>query len=170
MAKQLKQICPECAQLAGKTERQLDRRALFHEGTCGICGNKKAVCETHWWGAFTKSQRETAQAEVARLGLHVTQKANPEDVRRLVDVVKGVLGDEFMSYETRGIIGKFEKDLENNVPIQLWDTKLLTTWYVADCAQMRMAKGVKELEDRRLHPGTEIFVIEGGHQRNHLVR
>lgn len=169
MAK-VKRICIECAQLAGKNERQLDHKARFYEGVCGICGHKLAVCDTNWWGFFTSEQIDRAKSEVRRLGLHVSQKANSEDVRRLIDVVKGVLGPEFMSFETREIVAKLEGYLDNNIPIQLWDTKLLSTWYAADCVQMQYAKEVKELEDERLHPSPELVLVEGGRERRHRVR
>lgn len=170
MAKKVKRICMECAILCGKNENQVDPKVRYYKGKCGICGQTHAVCDSHWWGFFTPAQIETGMAEVKKLGLYVNQKANADDVRRLVDVVKGVLGDEFMSYETREVIKSIEEKLDSGQPIQLWDTKLLTTWYAADCVQMKYSKEVQEAENERLHPSPKLVVVEGGRETVRRVR
>jgi hypothetical protein len=164
MAKKVRRICAECAQIAGKKESQLDHKARFYKGRCDICEQAREVCDTNWWGYFTPVQIEHGRAELRRLGLHISQKAKVEDVRRLIDVVKGVLDPDFMSFETRSIVAKMEADLDAGNQIQLWDTKMLSTWYGADCVQMKYAKEAQEAEDERLHPSPVLHVVECGRE------
>lgn len=138
MAKnRLKHICVECALLCGKQESQMDPKIRFYRGTCGICGQTHTVSDPHWWGYLSDTQARSGRSSAKTLGIHISKKANADDVRRLIDVVKGVLGEEGMCFETKEIIKSLEYKLESGIPIQVYDTKLLSIWYATQCKPIR---------------------------------
>ncbi len=169
MAKKVRRVCTACATLAGKKENQLDSKARFYKSKCDFCEQIRAVCDTNWWGYFTLAQIEQGRDAVRKLGIHRSQNALPEDVQRLIDVVRGVLSDEFMSLETKTIVGEIEARLSKGDPIQMYDTRLLSASYAADCAQMKRNRQVKELSKNDsgiIRPSPELIVVEGGRGRS----
>jgi hypothetical protein len=142
-----KKICMVCSQLAGKDPRQGKN---WHKDRCTVCDRKIEVVNTTELGVITPEKLTEARRAAKELGLHRNQVANADDTRRLIDVVRGVLGPEYMSLQTKQIIVSIESDLEANRPIQIYDTKLLSTWYAADVQMMQETKAVKDLSVGRM--------------------
>ena len=157
-------ICMECAVLAGKKADQVSRSATWNLGECNICKRKTAVTQPRDFGHFSPDQLAFAKKKVREFGLDAKKFAEIDDVKRLIDVIRGVLGDN-MSYMTKLVIRDIEVDMERGKMIDMYSVNQLTYWYAKDTSYIQTLEGESSNDESDLSPGVETSAPSEVHQQ-----
>jgi hypothetical protein len=148
-------ICTECATLAGKKTEEFHPEKLQLD-TCDICKLKRVIVTSPAaWGHFNPKELNEARAKVKENGFDKDDNANPDDVRKLVEVVKGVLGAN-TSYMTKLVLRDIEHCLEHSHPIRLHTSRQLAYWYARD------VQFLPKPEPKRKPRKKKVLVVESG--------
>lgn len=112
-----------------------------------MCGRKMAVTDPKNFGHFSPDNLAYARKKIKEFGFDVKKYAEVDDVRRLIDVITGVLGDN-MSYMTKLVIRDIEADMARGKLIDMYATKQLSYWYAKDAEFIQNRKEQEQEESK----------------------
>jgi hypothetical protein len=149
--------------LAGKNESACGVGVVWSEDTCDVCERLQVVCDPRYWGYFTPEQITQAKSKLKEFGLDRHSFADPGDVRRLIGVIREVLGEENMSYMLKLCIKGIEIDMDRGKNIAMFDSRQLAYWYGKD-VEFLNSKRERE-RNEILQPKTHLSIVQGGRER-----
>jgi hypothetical protein len=133
-------VCDTCAQLCGKTA--VKPNSIWRRGKCDICKKETAVTSKQSFTVFSPQMVATVKAFLKSQDQLGPQPVEPADVRKLIAIVEGVLGDN-TSFMTKKIIKELKERLEKGKRIEEHDTKQLAYWYAKDVSMLKEHEAVE---------------------------